>query len=168
MWPRVTIATCTPRSQYPAMAPMTTATIIRNAAEADVPAIFDVRTSVRENHLSVEQMAEMGITVETIRQALREAPCIWVAEREGQVVGFSMGNAADGCVFAMFVRPQWEGHGIGRLLMARAEAFLFERHASIWLQTDPTSRAAGFYERLGWERTHKMQTGETRFQKLRP
>jgi hypothetical protein len=44
---------------------------IRDAAEEDIAAIFEVRTSVRENHLSVEQMAEMGITNETIRQVLR-------------------------------------------------------------------------------------------------
>ncbi|WIJ25909.1 hypothetical protein [Devosia sp. RR2S18] len=52
--------------------------IIRDAAEEEIPAIFEVRTSVRENHLSVEQMAKLGITNETIRQALRKEPCIWV------------------------------------------------------------------------------------------
>jgi hypothetical protein len=52
---------------------------IRNAVEADIPAIFAVRTSVRENHLSVEQMAEMGITSGSISQFLRNELCIWVA-----------------------------------------------------------------------------------------
>jgi GNAT superfamily N-acetyltransferase len=110
----------------------------------------------------------MGITHQTIAQALRDEPCIWVAEHDGQVIGFSMGDADDACVFALFVRPDWEGHGVGRRLMERAEAFLFERHAAIWLQTDISSRAAGFYERLGWKRTRVMETGDTRFEKLRP
>jgi GNAT superfamily N-acetyltransferase len=140
---------------------------VRTASAADIPAIFEVRTSVRENHITVERLAEMGITRQTIAQALRDEPCIWVAEHDGQVIGFSMGDADDACVFALFVRPDWEGHGVGRRLMERAEAFLFERHAAIWLQTDISSRAAGFYERLGWKRTRVMETGDARFEKLR-
>src|SRR5690349_18331869 len=125
---------------------------IRDAAEKDIPAIFEVRTSVRENHLSVEQMAEMGITNETIREALRNEACIWVAAEGDHVVGFSMADAANACLFAAFVRPDWAGQGIGRRLMERAEAFLFARHSLIWLHTDGSSHAAGFYERLGWRR----------------
>jgi len=141
---------------------------IRDAAEEDIPAIFEVRTSVRENHLSVEQMAEMGITDGTIRQALRTEPCIWVATDGDHIVGFSMADAADACLFAAFVRPEWAGQGIGSRLMERAEAFLFERHSSIWLHTDGTSRAAGFYERLGWKRMPDVENGDARFEKHRP
>jgi ribosomal protein S18 acetylase RimI-like enzyme len=141
---------------------------IRVASEKDIPAIFEVRTSVRDNHLSVEQMAEMGITQETIRQALREEPCIWVALEGDLVIGFTMADAADACVFAAFVRPEWAGQGIGRDLMERAEAFLFERHSSIWLHTDGSSRAVGFYERLGWERMPDVEHRDARFEKHRP
>lgn len=140
---------------------------IRDAAEEDIPAIFEVRTSVRENHLSLEQMAELGITSETIRQALCQEPCIWVAVQGAHVVGFSMADAADACLFAAFVRPKWAGQGIGRRLMERAEAFLFERHSSIWLHTDGASRAAGFYERLGWERMQDAENRDARFEKHR-
>jgi GNAT superfamily N-acetyltransferase len=142
--------------------------IIRNAAEDDIAAIFEVRTSVRENHVSVEQMAAMGITTDTICQALRDEPCIWVAERDGRIVGFSMADAADASVFALFIRPDWQGHGIGSVLMERAEAFLFQRHASIWLGTDASTRAAGFYERRGWRRMQILDSGDTRFEKFRP
>jgi ribosomal protein S18 acetylase RimI-like enzyme len=141
---------------------------IRDAAETDIRAIFAVRTSVRENHLSVGQMAELGITHETIREALRQAPCIWVAETGGEIVGFSMGNRDDACLFAVFVRPNWAGQGIGRRLTERAEVFLFRHHATIWLHTDRTSRAAGFYERLGWTRVRDVSGREARFEKHRP
>jgi GNAT superfamily N-acetyltransferase len=141
---------------------------IRDAAEEDIPAIFAVRTSVRENYLSVEQMAGMGIKYEAIRQALREEPCIWVAVHGDHIVGFSMADAAAGCLFAAFVRPEWEGQGIGSRLLARAEAFLFERHSSIWLHTDGSSRAAGFYDRLGWKRMPDMDNRDALFEKPRP
>ena len=140
---------------------------IRDAAEEDIPAIFEVRTSVRENHLSVEQMAELGITHQTVLDALRTAPCIWVAVEEDRVVGFSMADAEDACVFAAFVRPEWAGQGVGRRLMERAEAFLFERHNSIWLHTDGASSAAGFYEELGWERMPDVEGRDARFEKHR-
>ncbi len=145
------------------LGPMTI--IICDAAEEDIPAIFEVRTSVRENHLSVEQMAKLGITNETIRQALRKEPCTWVAVHRDHIVGFSMADAADACLFAAFVRPEWQGQGIGRRLMERAEAFLFERHSSIWLHTDGSSRAVGFYERLGWERMPDVEQRDARFEK---
>lgn len=120
--------------------------IIRDAAEKDIPGIFEVRTSVRENHLSTEQMAEIGVTHQTILEAIHKEPCIWVAVSDDHIVSFSMGSAEDSCLFAAFVRPEWEGQGIGRLLVERAEAFLFENSPSIWLHTDGSSRAAGFYE----------------------
>ncbi len=141
---------------------------IRDAIDDDIPSIFEVRTSVRENHLSVEQLSEMGVTFETIREALRQYPCIWVAEQEGQIVGFSMVDIEDACMFAAFVRPEREGLGIGRQLVERAEAFLFEHHPSIWLETDGSSRAAGFYERLGWKRSEELGSGDARFEKHQP
>jgi len=141
--------------------------ILRTAFQADIPAIFDVRTSVKENHISLERMAEMGITPQTIAAALTAQPCIWVAEQDGEVIGFAMADTDDACVFALFVRPEWEGHGIGRRLMDRAEAFLFARHDTIWLGTDATCGAARFYDRLGWVRKHQMESGDTRFEKKR-
>lgn len=141
---------------------------IRDASEKDIPQIFEVRTSVRENHLSTEQMAEIGITPHTIREALHKGPCIWVAVEDDQVVGFSMGSSEDACLFAAFVRPEYEGQGIGRLLVERAEVFLFKSNTSIWLHTNGSSRAAGFYEKLGWKRTSPWQDGEYRFEKHRP
>lgn len=141
---------------------------IRDASEKDIPQIFEVRTSVRENHLSTEQMAEIGVTPQTVLEAIHKEPCVWVAHEGDQIVGFSMGSSEDACLFAAFVRPEWEGQGIGRLLVERAEAFLFKKSPSIWLHTDGSSRAAGFYEKLGWKRTKLWQDGEYRFEKHRP
>ena len=101
---------------------------VRPATVAGIGAIFDIRTSLHESHLSRAQLTEMGITPETIRQAILGAPCAWVAGVDGVPVGFSMADAEDACVFAAFVLPEFEGHGLGRSLMANAEACLFQYH----------------------------------------
>jgi GNAT superfamily N-acetyltransferase len=138
---------------------------IRLANPADINAVFDIRTSVQENHLSHDQLAEMGITPETIRQAILETPCAWVAEVDRVPVGFSMVDVEDGCVFAAFVLPEFEGRGLGSSLMNKAEACLFQHHQTIWLETAEASRASGFYRNLGWQPVENLPEGDVRFEK---
>ena len=140
---------------------------IRVATPADIDMIFDIRTSVRENHLSRDQLAELGITPDTIRQAIRGTPCAWVAVVNGAGAGFSMVDVESGCVFAAFVRPEYEGHGLGRGLMGEAEALLFKHHRTIWLETAEASRASGFYRSLGWQPVARLPEGDVRFEKVR-
>lgn len=140
---------------------------IRVATPADINVIFDIRTSVRENHLSHDQLAQMGITPHAIQQAMQLAPCVWIAEVEGVAAGFSMADIEEGCVFAAFIRPEFEGHGLGRRLMEQAEALLFQHHQQIWLETAEASRANGFYQRLGWVVVEQLPDGDIRMEKLR-
>lgn len=140
---------------------------IRLANSADIDAIFHIRISVRENHLSREQLTQMGIIPEAIQQALADAPCIWIAEVEGVPAGFSMADSGDACVFAAFVLPQFEGQGLGRSLMERAECFLFQQHETIWLETAGASRASGFYRKLGWRCVEQLPGGDIRMEKRR-
>jgi GNAT superfamily N-acetyltransferase len=99
---------------------------IRIATDADIPAIFDVRTSVRENHLSLDALADLGITPASVAEMLRSTMRAWVAEDDGgEVVAFAMADAAEATVFAIFVRPDHEGRGLGRRLMREAESWLF-------------------------------------------
>ncbi len=89
-------------------------TKIRPANPADVPALFHIRTSVRENHLSREQLAGLGITEASIAEMISAAPCAWVAVSGDEVVGFSMIDIAEGSLFAAFILPSHEGMGIGQ------------------------------------------------------
>ena len=68
---------------------------IRVANVGDIDTIFEIRTRVRENHLSREQLADIGVTPDAIREAIAQAPCIWVAEVDGTPVGFSMADQQD-------------------------------------------------------------------------
>jgi GNAT superfamily N-acetyltransferase len=144
--------------------------IVRDAHIADIPAIFSIRTSVVQNHLSMAQLAAMGITPETVHAVITAGRSLWVAEVDGVPVAFSMADVEDACVFAMFVLPAFEGHGIGRLLMQRAESVLFEHHDVIWLETagDIDVRANGFYRALGWRPVDMQDNGDIRYEKHKP
>ena len=143
---------------------------LRMATADDVESLFEIRTSVAQNHLSREQMDELGITPQVLRSAINEGPCIWLAEVDRQPVAFSMIDRAEGEVFAMFVRPEHEKCGLGRLLMDAAEAELFKTHERIVLVTDgrPEIRANGFYQRLGWTVVERIDARDVRYEKRRP
>lgn len=144
-------------------------TLIRAATQDDVDTLFTLRTSVVQNHLSVEQMAELGITPKVLADSIREAPCVWIAEVDGRPVAFSMVDLATGEVFAMFVLPSHENLGLGRRLMEVAEAALFEHHDRLFLITDGRDeiRANGFYQRLGWTLAAQVEDGDVRYEKSR-
>jgi GNAT superfamily N-acetyltransferase len=129
--------------------------------------LFDIRTGVLEN---TQTSAGLGVTPESVRRMLQTTSRAWLVEVNGTPVAFSMANAADRTIFAMFVRPGHEGCGFGRALMDRAEAWLFESGADeIWLDTgsDPALRAHGFYQRLGWHRTEIRHDDQVRYVRRR-
>lgn len=49
-------------------------TLIRTATQDDIDTLFSIRTSVVQNHLSVEQMAERGITPQVLAESIAAAP----------------------------------------------------------------------------------------------
>lgn len=143
--------------------------IIRRARARDVDAVFEIRTSVRQNHLTIERLEELGITKAVVRDALEGEVCGWVAEWDGTAVAFSMTDTETASVFALFVRPEFEGRGLGALLLAEAERALFRSAETIWLETDPKEdiRANGFYRKAGWQPAGINAKGEMRYEKTR-
>ncbi|MBK5476785.1 GNAT family N-acetyltransferase [Pseudomonas sp. TH21] len=144
-------------------------TLIRVATTDDIDTLFAIRTSVVQNHLSREQMAGLGITPQVLADTIQAAPCVWIAEVEGQPVAFAMVDLAQGEVFAMFVLPSHERLGLGRQLMAVAEAALFKHHQRLFLITDGGAdiRANGFYQRLGWSVVGRVEGDDVRYEKSR-
>ena len=141
---------------------------IRVAVLTDVPALFYVRTGVRENHMSLESLAAMDITPETIAVMLSGEGRGWVGEDHGTVVAFAMADAAEATIFAMFVHPDFEGRGFGHLLMDKAEQWLFAQGCTeIWLRTarNQKIRANGFYQRLGWTNQGVQEDGQNQYTK---
>lgn len=139
----------------------------RLALPSDIKGIFDVRTSVKENHLSREEMERMGITESVVTNMIEKRRCAWVAEEDAKVTGFSMILPEEACLFAAFVLPKYEGRGLGRILVGLAEQEIFKHHEVAWLETDKNSRAAGFYRRLGWIEKGNVSESDIRLEKLR-
>lgn len=126
---------------------------IRIAQRDDIETLFEIRTSVIENHESREEIAEFGITPESVAKMLETDCSAWVAEIGDRPIGFSIANATENTIFGIFVLPSFEGRGAGRALMQAAENWLWSKGIEeIWLVTgnDPSLRAYGFYLHLDW------------------
>lgn len=129
--------------------------------------MFHVRISVIENHLSREEMQRIGITENVVADLIEKSCCAWVATDNEKIIGFSMILPDEGCLFAAFVLPEYEGRGIGRRLVEIAEKELFRHHEVVWLETDKQSRAAKFYIQLGWGNKIDINDTDIRLEKHR-
>lgn len=144
-------------------------TLYRAATDADLPAITHVRTSVNENHLSVAQMAERGITHASVAASFRAEAKGWVAEHDGRVVAFAIANREGHSIFALFVLPGFERRGCGSTPLGLAVDWLWQNEApSIWLETRQGTRAATFYARKGWTASAIDARGNIRYELKRP
>lgn len=139
--------------------------IYREANIEDIIALSEVRLSVKENALSNSQR----ITLEMYRTYLSEIGKGWLCEVNGRVVGFSVASLKDASIWALFVKPEYEGKGIGTKLLKLATQWLFEAGApTISLSTDVNTRADNFYERSGWKRGGIRNNGEVCYTLDRP
>ncbi len=147
----------------PLVWPVLGSMIIREATRSDIPGLVAVRDAVRENILT------SGMTHERIVAGLEARGKGWVAEQNGHVVGFSMADREESMIWALFLLPVWERQGLGKALLERAVGWLWgEGCQSIWLTTEPGSRAEGFYAHSGWKRAAMTDKGEVRFELQRP
>jgi GNAT superfamily N-acetyltransferase len=143
--------------------------MLREATVADVPQLFDVRCSVRENHMSIAQLAKAGITPESIGAMIEGGDYTTpVVEERGAIVAFAMAQLSTGYVFALFVRPECENRGLGTALLDHVELALRRRGIKLaWLATgaERAARAHGFYRARRWTATGTMPDGQIRFEK---
>jgi GNAT superfamily N-acetyltransferase len=133
---------------------------IRQAIAADIPAMHRVRLAVRENRLSTSAITEAHYL-----SAITETGQGWVAEVDGAVEGFAVGNKATGNVWALFVDPAHEGLGLGKRLHADMVDWLFAQGlACLNLGTQPGTRAQRFYVAAGWTFAGMDAAGEASYE----
>ena len=133
---------------------------VRPATRRDMPGLWDVRYSVRENTLTPGR-----ITDEELRRNIEEDGRGWVAEQDGTILGFAIGLNS-GSVWALFVRPECEGQGIAtRLQAAMLEWYAQQPLDRLWLTTGARTRARRFYETHGWQYAGPCGEDDVRFER---
>ncbi len=122
-------------------------TSVRLAQPSDIPAMHDIRLSVRENRLDRPD----AISEASYLPYIENGSC-WVALTDDRIAGFAAIDIANGTIWALFVAAQLEGRGIGKTLhktlICAAEASGLK---TIRLTTESGSRAASFYHAAGWK-----------------
>lgn len=122
--------------------------IIREATVPDISALSAIRMSVKENKLSNPER----ITVADYERYLTINGRGWLCEMGGHIVGFSIVDMVEGNVWALFVLPDYEGRGIGRILHNVMLDWYFDRgKEQIWLSTGAGTRAERYYRSAGWQ-----------------
>ena len=126
-----------------------TALTFRRAIEADIPALMRIRLAVKENRLSNPARVTPAMCSDYLDKLGRG----WVAELDGDIVGFSYADRTDSSIWALFVDPEHEGRGAGKQLLRLAVDWLFEiGNDEIRLGTSAYTRADRFYAAQGWTR----------------
>jgi len=131
--------------------------VFRKADVEDIPALSEIRLSVRENVLSDSRK----VTPEMYAAYLSVSGKGWLCEIGEEAVGFSVASRRDASIWALFVKPEYEGSGIGSRLLKLATDWLLEMGVPhISLSTDANTRADRLYERQGWKRGEIKPDGE--------
>jgi GNAT superfamily N-acetyltransferase len=135
--------------------------VFREAKVADIRQIQEVRNSVKENVLSDPGL----VTDKDCEEYLLHRGKGWVCEENNRVLGFAIADLQGNNIWALFVRPEKEGMGIGKLLFHSMMAWYFSQtKEKIWLSTAPLSRAEFFYRKAGWNEAGIYGKGEIKFE----
>lgn len=120
---------------------------IRKSTEADGTRVLDIwRSAVDATHRFLSDDDRRAIESEVVA-FLPGAPLDLAVDNDDRAIGFMLLDGSH--MEALFVDPAHHGTGVGRLLVEEA----IRRHPD--LSTDVNEQndaAAGFYERLGFER----------------
>jgi GNAT superfamily N-acetyltransferase len=120
-----------------------------------------VRHSVKENILSDPAL----VTDQDYADYITRRGKGWVCEVEGSVIGFSIADMENHNIWALFIHPNYEGQGIGKKLHRLMMDWYFSNTSqTVWLSTEPHSRAEKFYRKAGWQETGLYGKEEIKFE----
>jgi ribosomal protein S18 acetylase RimI-like enzyme len=132
---------------------------IRRAVPADIDGLIVIRGAVQENRLR----DPASVTRDDYGWFVRNNR-VWLAGAETRVFGFSASDPRDGTIWALFVDPASEGFGLGTKLLAKACADLkADGFPEVRLFTDPGTKAARLYRKLGWQEVGLSADAEMEF-----
>lgn len=144
----------------------------RRAVVADAADCVLLRGRTRENAVSAQRLADVGITVESWGNDIHTGKLPGhVCTHQGELVGYCFGDRDTGEVVVLALLPAFEGQGIGKELLSRVvQDLVAAGHVSLFLgcSDDPASRSFGFYRHLGWRSTGAMDANGDEILALRP
>jgi GNAT superfamily N-acetyltransferase len=134
---------------------------IRRAVPADAEALSELHvdcwdeayTGLVPQEILAERRMRFQERIDCWRGALERGEVVWLAVRDGDLIGFSGAQAADHADFAgllelrvLYVRAAWWGTSVGHELFRRAVGDA----ASYLCVLEGNARAIRFYERQGY------------------
>ena len=129
----------------------------RRATADDVPACLILRGKTRENAISAERLASMGITVQSWADDVRRDSLPgYVCTDDAAIAGYCFGDKATGEVVVLALLPAYENQGVGRHLLGLVVTHLSalgHRRLYLGCSADSSTRSHGFYRHLGWVST---------------
>ena len=84
----------------------------REAQVTDIPQMMEIRNSVKENQLSDPAL----ISFDDYSTFISNRGKGWISLEDELVTGFAVVDLVEHNVWALFVRPGYEGNGIGTIL----------------------------------------------------
>lgn len=135
--------------------------IFRIADVKDIAQIQFVRNAVKENRLSDPSLVPDKDVEEYITNRGRG----WVCEVDNIIIGFAIVDLIGNNVWALFVHPDFEARGGGKKLhRIMMDWYFVQTKITIWLSTEPNSRAETFYRKQGWREVGVHGKGEMKFE----
>ncbi|MDZ4731307.1 MAG: GNAT family N-acetyltransferase [Xanthomonadales bacterium] len=130
---------------------------LREASPSDAHECLRLRGLTRENAVSVERLASIGITAQSWARDIDSGKLVgWVASHGTKMAGYCFDDRTTGEVVVLALLPQYEAKGMGRRLLSHVTENLREAgYGTLFLgcAADPTVRSYGFYRHLGWRST---------------
>ncbi|NTZ08761.1 acetyltransferase [Burkholderia metallica] len=125
---------------------------IRQSTEADATRVLDIwRNAVDATHHFLSDDDRRSIESEVVA-FLPSAPLDLAVDESDRPVGFMLLDGSH--MEALFVDPDHHRAGVGRLLVEEA----LKRHPGLSIDVNEQNQAAaGFYERLGFERCGRSE-----------
>jgi GNAT superfamily N-acetyltransferase len=120
--------------------------IVREATPMDVPAMHAIRLRVRENQLRDPSV----VTERDYHDFMMRDTKSWICEADGVMAGFVMVDVEKQNLWALFVAPEHEFKGVGRVLHDTMIKWYATRADRLRLSTAPSTRAATFYQKAGY------------------
>ena len=115
-----------------------------------------IRLMAGENALS----PRTHIDASAYQSYIAEADRSWVAEAEGEIIGFSIVDLENSSIRALFVAPTAEGQGVGTIILDQLLKVCRSRKLlNLSLSTGAGTRAEVFYRSKGF-RSDSSDKGE--------